>query len=194
MVSRKWEASCQENAIHQVVTLSIWFFWGFGLLVCQPFLLLVSFFILCQLLLSFFRLFSIIFIFSPVSSCFWSLFWCLILDVCGFSASSAGLSLSVRQIFCPSSFFTYYLVSSIVSHLRGVVPSFVLMSVPFCSRFFVFVMCRFAEFVSFTSSARLFFGPPPQQFCLVWSTQLGTRLLTSLEPWIGMTNINTGNP
>ena len=52
---------------------------------------------------------------------------------------------------------------------------------------------HFAEFWSFTSSVLLFFGPPPQQFVLFGQLKLGPVFLPALEPWIGMTNMKTGN-
>ena len=120
-----------KNARHQAFTLSMCCLYWFGLLVLQPFLLLFSFFILCCFWLSFFGLSSIFFIFRPRYSCFWSLFWCLTtLDVCAFSASSASVSLSAHQLFCPSSLF------HVVPF--GVLPSFALVSVPLCSRFLCF--------------------------------------------------------
>ena len=68
----------------------------------------------------FFWIFSIFCTFSPTSSCFWSLFWCQILDVCDFLASSAGVSLSVRQLLSALVFFMSYLVTSsfFSSHVR----------------------------------------------------------------------------
>ena len=82
---------------------------------------------------------------SPIPSCFWSLFWCLVLDVFDFAASSAGVSLCVRQLFCLSSFYVAFVF---------------LLSVLSCG--------HLVEYLSLTSSASLFFSPPPQQFCPFW--------------------------
>ena len=72
-----------KHARRQVFTLSICSFYWFGLLVFQPFLLLFSFFIFCRFW-SFLDFSPSSSFSSPISSCSFSLFWCLIFDVCDF--------------------------------------------------------------------------------------------------------------
>ena len=89
------------------------------------------------------------------SSGVWFNIWC-------FLASSAGVSLSVRQLFCPS-LFSFLTLSLQVLHflIWGVLPSFVLISVTFGLSFFVFVMSSFCWISVFHLFCPPLLGPAP---------------------------------